>query len=176
MFPALLFTSFTHEIMQNQRLFLLLTSSLSYSASGEGDWGWAASVSKESGSASTSRRFGSESESSSGWDNPRPVEVFFPFGTTSCFKMEAMIRIALTLKQIQPDDWKSDYFLFLQACSSPLLFVCGHISMWHMWVVARSIFLRLQYNALKWQSLHIISLRLLTKTGFGVELWLPKRI
>lgn len=141
------------QIVQLRRLFFL-TSSLSYSASGEGGWGWAASVSKESASASVSRfGLGSESESRSGWDDPWPVEVFFPFGTTSCFRIEAMIKIALTLKQIQPSD-TSDYFLFLQASISRLLFVCSHnLSARHThegggWG-AGGIFLQLQFMALK---------------------------
>lgn len=74
----------------------LLTSSLSYSASGDGDWGWAASGFKGSWSTSASG-LSLVSESSSGCDDPSPGEVFFPFGTTSYLRENAIVRIAVTL-------------------------------------------------------------------------------
>lgn len=116
--------TFTHwlnksfPIAEQERSFLVLTRSLSYSASGDGDGAGAASESNESGSVSTSA-LGWGSESRSGWEDSCMLEVDFAFGTTSCFKMEAMLRIALTLKKIQPSD-SSDNFLYLWTCTSLL--------------------------------------------------------
>lgn len=89
----------SRSIMSNYLfIFFLLTRSLSYSASGKGDWGWVVSVSEGSGTLSPSP-FRWESESRSGWADRGPVEVLVPCGTSSCFRMETMIRTALTLRQ-----------------------------------------------------------------------------
>lgn len=104
----------------------LLTSSLSYSASGDGDWGWAASGFKRSWSTSASG-LSLVSESSSRCDDPSPEEVFFPFGTTSCLRENAIVRVAVTLTWVPCNTGREQSSSSFYSPAFSYFFVCSDI-------------------------------------------------